>query len=137
MIRFAVTQFFPGCVPSDPDDAVLFDTVAEAREHMREVALEACGDDRHGGRQVLTVNDNLVQVAWGEKGQGWYVEVAECDQPDDAQPDGSGETGAPGETDPDDPDDPDDDWDHQTGYSPRFIVTHSDASIEWTAGDFD
>ena len=76
-------------------------------------------------------------IRWGEKGQGWYVEVAECDQPDDAQPDGSGETGEPGETDPDDPDDPDDDWDHLTGYSPRIIITHSDASIEWTAGDFD
>lgn len=123
MIRFAVTQFFPGCVPSDPDDAVLFDTVAEAREHMREVALEACDDDPDGERQVLTVNDNLVQVAWGEKGQGWYVEVAEVDQSD--------EDGEPG------PDDQDDDWDHVTGYSPRFIVTHSDASIKWTAADFD
>ena len=132
MIRFAVTQFFPGCVPSDPDAAVLFDTVAEAREHMREVALEACGDDPHGGRQVLTVNDNLVQVAWGEKGQGWYVEVAECDQPDEA-----GEPGDPGDPGEPGPDDPDDDWDHLTGYSPRFIVTHSDASIEWTAADFD
>lgn len=65
-------------------------------------------------------------IRWGEKGQGWYVEVAECDQPDEA-----GESGEPG------PDDPDDDWDHLTGYSPRFIITHSDASIEWTAGDFD
>ena len=43
----------------------------------------------------------------------------------------AGEAGEPG------PDDPDDDWDHLTGYSPRFIVTHSDASIEWTAADFD
>ncbi len=125
MTRFSVTQFLPGCVPSDPDAAAVFVTVAEARGHMATVAREASGDDPDGERQVITVNDNLVQVAWGTKGQGWYVEVAEV-----VQTDGS-EDEAP------DQEEPDDEWDHITGYSPRFIVMHSDASIEWTAADFD